>query len=67
MSGPFADEQAKAMRPLEVGDVVRLKSGSPPLTVASFGTRDGATMVRVVWLDEKAQAQGGTFDARCLR
>lgn len=44
-------------RVLEVGDVVRLKSGGPPMTVESV---EGAA-AGVVWIDDKQQIHRESF------
>ena len=49
-------------RGLNVGDVVRLKSGGPAMTVEAI---DGPA-VRVVWFDEKQQAHRESFPPETL-
>jgi uncharacterized protein YodC (DUF2158 family) len=47
---------------IQVGDVVRLKSGSPNMTVTSVGEDLGGTMtVWCAWFDQKAAQQSGAF------
>lgn len=50
------------MSEFSIGDVVRLKSGSPPLTVDAVRADDS---VRVVWFASAAQ-QFGVFPPECL-
>ena len=47
----------------KVGDVVRLKSGSPAMTVTSVGqtAMTGVLSVWCVWFDQKMVQQEGTF------
>jgi uncharacterized protein YodC (DUF2158 family) len=47
---------------LEVGDVVRLKSGGPPMTVEAI---EGST-ARVVWIDDKQQTHRESFPSETL-
>ena len=48
---------------IAVGDVVRLKSGGPTMTVAQIAKTQFATELSVwcEWFDEKNKAQKGTF------
>lgn len=46
----------------QVGDVVRLKSGGPAMTVTTVGNNMADVMsVWCVWFDQKAAQQNGTF------
>jgi uncharacterized protein YodC (DUF2158 family) len=45
---------------LKIGDVVRLKSGGPQMTVDQLGTREGQEIVRCVWF-EGTSKKTGTF------
>jgi uncharacterized protein YodC (DUF2158 family) len=44
-----------------VGDTVRLKSGSPIMTVEAVDHHEGKNMVHCVWFDDKKQLQRQTF------
>lgn len=46
-----------------VGDVVRLKSGGPPMTVEGFDSGS----VRVVWIDDRQQTHRETFPPEALQ
>ena len=46
---------------LIVGDTVRLKSGSPNMTVESLEPIEGVVMVHCVWFDDKKQPQRQIF------
>jgi uncharacterized protein YodC (DUF2158 family) len=46
---------------LQTGDIVRLNSGGPDMTVVAVG-KD----VEVLWMSELAQAYTGNFPAGCL-
>ena len=37
---------------MEIGDIVRLKSGSPPLTVTAVTPVPGSYSVEVTWIDD---------------
>lgn len=45
------------------GDVVRLRSGGPPMTVTSVGEAHMSSTMSVwcVWFDEKGEQKSGTF------
>jgi uncharacterized protein YodC (DUF2158 family) len=49
-------------RAIKVGDVVRLRSGGPPMTVEAV---DGAA-ARVVWMDDKHQTHRDSFPPEAL-
>ena len=46
----------------EPGDVVRLKSGGPNMTIDSIETFDGRPQATCVWFDDKNERQTGVFD-----
>lgn len=47
---------------IKIGDVIRLKSGGPRMTVSEVDEDSGGTMsVWCEWFDEKNVAQRGTF------
>jgi len=54
--------------PFEIGDVVRLKSGGPPMTVTQVGIRHmtGQMTVWCTWFDAKNTPQDGTFPPAAL-
>jgi uncharacterized protein YodC (DUF2158 family) len=55
------------MASYEIGDIVKLKSGSKPKTVEFFGNAlGGAPIVHCVWEDEKGATQRGEFHADTL-
>ena len=43
----------------EVGDVVKLKSGGPHMTVTSVFTHSGKAMAKCVWLEGTDQHEAG--------
>jgi uncharacterized protein YodC (DUF2158 family) len=49
--------------PIQVGDVVRLKSGGPAMTVTQVGeaAMSGVPSVWCAWFDQKQSQQKGTF------
>jgi len=55
------------MEELKIGDVVRLKSGGPAMTIADIrdyqGSRDGAFCE---WLDDVKKKQSAVFALRSL-
>lgn len=53
---------------LKIGDVVRLKSGGPPMTITDVGQDhdDGKPVVWVSWFDEKKQVANGYFPAESV-
>lgn len=51
---------------LVVGDVVRLKSGGPVMTVTTVGERYGTPTIWCTWFDQKGN-QTGTFPPAALR
>jgi uncharacterized protein YodC (DUF2158 family) len=48
------------------GDVVRLKSGGPPMTVTEVDSGLGQRLVFVVWFDSNNELRSGTFPAGTL-
>jgi uncharacterized protein YodC (DUF2158 family) len=46
---------------LTKGDVVRLKSGGPLMTIKSVGDHYGTQTVWCVWFDQKVVQQSGSF------
>jgi len=51
----------------KVGDVVRLKSGGPNMTVTAVGPDEqGTPQVWVSWFDEKKQAANGYYPAAAV-
>jgi uncharacterized protein YodC (DUF2158 family) len=49
----------------EVGDLVHLNGGSPPLTITSL---DGAGLgVHVTWFDVKLKVRTAIFPTACLK
>jgi uncharacterized protein YodC (DUF2158 family) len=49
----------------EIGDVVRLKSGGPAMTVEVVTKATEGHLVRCVWFDD-GEAKRGTFPAAAL-
>lgn len=45
-----------------LGQIVWLNSGGPPLTV----TQDGCQSIQVMWINEKGDRQMMTADQRCF-
>jgi uncharacterized protein YodC (DUF2158 family) len=50
----------------KVGDVVRLKSGGPSMTVTGVGDSMGTPTVWCRWFDEKKKEGYGTFPPATL-
>lgn len=50
---------------LKVGDVVRLKSGGPAMTITVVGERYGTPTVWCTWFDQKG-SQSGDFPPAAL-
>lgn len=51
----------------DVGDIVRLRSGSPKMTVSAVTDADaGPQRVSCAWFGESRGLSMGEFDARCL-
>ena len=48
------------------GDVVKLKSGSPKMTVTSVGDRLGTLSVWCSWFDEKNKPQNEVFPVEAV-
>ena len=57
-----------AKAPFKVGDVVRLKSGGPPMTVTSIesGENDGGYVVFCIWFNTKGNEKSGHYPAAAL-
>jgi len=51
---------------LKVGDVVRLKSGGPVMTVTTVGDDYGTPMIWCMWFDQKG-SQTGKFPPAALQ
>jgi uncharacterized protein YodC (DUF2158 family) len=49
------------------GDVVRLKSGGPLMTVARVDNRSGEMIAVCEWFDEKSHRCHGAFHANALK
>ena len=52
-------------RPFNIGDIVRLKSGGPAMTVTDVDLNDddGTYWVSCTWFDEKGQRASSSFPA----
>jgi uncharacterized protein YodC (DUF2158 family) len=57
-----------AKAPFKVGDVVRLKSGGPPMTVTSIesGENEGGHLVFCIWFNSKGNEKSGHYPAAAL-
>ena len=63
----MSDEGEKENQEIKAGDVVRLKSGGPLMTVWFVNTHsDAAVTVDVVWFDTEGQVQERRFAACAL-
>ncbi|WP_426051567.1 YodC family protein [Brevundimonas sp. SL161] len=51
---------------LVVGDVARLKSGGPVMTVTTVAEQYGTPMIWTMWFDQKG-SQNGTFPPAALQ
>jgi uncharacterized protein YodC (DUF2158 family) len=51
---------------LKVGNIVRLRSGGPLMTVTLIDTLDGALSAWCSWFDEKNKAEKDTFPVASL-
>jgi uncharacterized protein YodC (DUF2158 family) len=62
LAQPSLKEAPMSTTELKIGDVVRLKSGSPFMTVVAFG-KDGQSNARVTctWFDKDQHEQTGIF------
>lgn len=49
------------MEIFEIGQVVRLKSGSPKMTIKGRDTDAGETVWAVQWIDRNGKLQGDSF------
>ena len=55
------------MPPFKTGDVVRLKSGSPKMTVkGADGSGPNGSIWAVEWIDRNGKLQSNSFDADML-
>jgi uncharacterized protein YodC (DUF2158 family) len=54
--------------PFKVGDVVRLKSGGPPMTVTSIESEESEAghVVFCIWFNAKANEKSGHYPAAAL-
>jgi len=54
--------------PFKVGDVVRLKSGGPAMTVTSLenGEREAGYVIFCIWFNEKGNEKSGHYPAAAL-
>jgi len=54
--------------PFKVGDVVKLKSGGPPMTVSSVesGEGEGGYVVFCIWFNSKGNEKSGHYPAASL-
>jgi uncharacterized protein YodC (DUF2158 family) len=50
----------------KVGDTVKLKSGSPKMTVTGVGDNYGVPTVWVAWFDQQMKPQTGSYPAGAL-
>lgn len=55
---------AEMSRPRRVGDVVRLNSGGPKMTVVDVYPSE---WLRCIWHTEAGECREGRFDGRCVR
>lgn len=60
------DKEVPMSGQLVVGDVVRLKSGGPVMTVTTVGEHYGTPTIWCTWFDQKG-SQNGTFPPAALR
>jgi uncharacterized protein YodC (DUF2158 family) len=51
---------------ISAGDTVKLKSGSPLMTVTYVDSDEYGTTIHVSWFDGKHQPQSGTYPAVAL-
>jgi uncharacterized protein YodC (DUF2158 family) len=53
---------------MQVGDIVKLNSGGPPMTVTRIENHpNGDVMVYTVWFDKEDRYSTGTFLNVCLK
>lgn len=50
----------------KVGDLVRIKSGGPPMTVTSVSKLSGSVSINCVWFDSQDRKREHYFDAVVL-
>jgi uncharacterized protein YodC (DUF2158 family) len=57
-----------AKTPFKVGDVVRLKSGGPPMTVTSIESGEAETgyVIFCIWFNAKGNEKSGHYPAAAL-
>jgi len=48
------------------GDIVRLKSGSPSMTVVGCSNQNGEVAVKCVWFDDQQHPQRAAFPEQSL-
>jgi uncharacterized protein YodC (DUF2158 family) len=58
--------RALDMSDFNSGDLVRLKSGGPIMTVVDVSEDDGVLVVNVTWFDEALRAQHGKYQRPTL-
>jgi uncharacterized protein YodC (DUF2158 family) len=51
----------QADQTIKIGDIVRLKSGGPLMTVTDIAQRDGKTLTWVAWFDRDGRPSQGTY------
>ena len=51
----------------QVGDVVRLKSGGPLMTISSLGRSSDTTTAFCAWFSDDGQAWSHSFPLDCLK
>jgi uncharacterized protein YodC (DUF2158 family) len=52
---------------LKVGDLVKLKSGGPVMTVSAVSTVDSQTTVECIWFDDDGDNREADFPAEALK
>jgi uncharacterized protein YodC (DUF2158 family) len=57
-----------AKTPFKIGDVVRLKSGGPPMTVTSveMGEGEAGYVIFCIWFNAKGNEKSGHYPAATL-
>lgn len=60
----MAKEKQSSMIERKIGDVVRLNSGGPAMTVLGYDPSDGET--KCAWFNAELQACGDYFPSVCL-
>jgi uncharacterized protein YodC (DUF2158 family) len=51
---------------MEIGDIVQLNSGSPPLTVVGKSTSGNVDMVGVAWMNEQGSVGNLMVPSACV-